>query len=576
MTLNQALSIVNSSERTGPKKVYYLVCGFEPLHFATFLKAHLLERLPQDDVEIRSGLYGDLVGNIDRATSSPATAAIVVLEWGDLDPRLGLRSSGGWGGEAKTDIVGGLARRFAQLETGLEKLAGRMPVAVARPSLPLPPVGNTIRAQSSVLELELEQQMAAVLLRLARIPGVRVIQAGSLDSVAHPDSRLDAGMELMAGFPYKLAFAGELASASVAVLHQRPPKKGLITDLDDTFWSGLVGENGVDGVSWQQEHHTQIHGIYQQMLGHLADSGILLAVCSKNEAATVETALARKDLFLDPATLFPVCANWGPKSTSVGKILRAWNIGEDAVVFVDDNQMELEEVKRAYPGITCLHFRGKSPALVWNLLGELRDLFGKPVLTEEDKLRRDSLRAAAQIEELGERAATPEFLQGLKGVVTVSWGMDPADKRPLELINKTNQFNLNGLRVDEGDWQRRLEAPNAVLAVISYRDKFGPLGKVAVAMGMRTGGHLRIIHWVMSCRAFSRRLEHHTLECLFRHSGVEEIEFAFQPTEKNQPTQFFFEELGSRRDESGRQTITRADFLSRCGSLPHKVSEVEK
>ena len=139
------------------------------------------------------------------------------------------------------------------------------------------------------------------------------------------------------------------------------------------------------------------------------------------------------------------------------KYLKTWNIAADAVVFVDDNPMELEEVRRTHPGITCLRFPTKDAAAVWNLLGELRDLFGKPVLTEEDRLRQASIRASAQIQEMTENAASPEFLRTLQGTVTLDWSVDSSDKRPLDLINKTNQFNLNGLRIGEGEWHRHLE-----------------------------------------------------------------------------------------------------------------------
>jgi len=270
-------------------------------------------------------------------------------------------------------------------------------VALAPPSLPLPPIGNTIRAQSSVLELELEQQLARFLLRISRVSGVRVVERSRIEPAV---ASLDARMELIAGFPYTVPFASALAASLVDVLCQPAPKKGLITDLDGTLLSGVAGEIGVDAISWSQEHHTQTHGLYQQMLGHLASCGVLLAACSKNEMTTAEAALARKDLFLNAESLFPVCANWGQKSASVGRILDTWNIAADAVVFVDDSPMELDEVERAYPGVTCLAFPGKDPAAVWNLLGRLRDLFGKPELMEEDRLRQSSIRASAQVREM--------------------------------------------------------------------------------------------------------------------------------------------------------------------------------
>jgi FkbH-like protein len=449
-------------------------------------------------------------------------------------------------------------------------LVGRMPVALAPPSLPLPPIGNTIRAQSSVLELELERRLAGFLLRISRTSGVRVVERSRIEA---PAAALDARMELIAGFPYTVPFASGLAARLVDVLCQPAPKKGLITDLDGTLWSGIAGEIGVDAVSWSQEHHTQTHGLYQQMLGHLASCGVLLAACSKNEMATAEAALARRDFFLSPESLFPVSANWGPKSASVGRILDTWNIAADAVVFVDDSPMELDEVQRAYPGMTCLAFPAKDPAAVWNLLGRLRDLFGKPELTEEDGLRQSSIRASAEVREMAADGGSSEFLRTLEGTVTLAWRVDSADKRPLELINKTNQFNLNGLRIGESDWQRLLERKDCVVAVVSYQDKFGPLGKIAVLLGSQLGPKVRVSHWVMSCRAFSRRIEHHMIDGLFRHCGAEEIEFAFEKTERNQPLREFFRAVGTRSGQDGEYRISRADFLASCGCLPHRLAE---
>jgi FkbH-like protein len=572
VTLNQALALINSRKGNRGNAVYSLACGFEPLHLATLLRAHLLERLPGDgNVEVQSGVYGDLRGNIESAARTAATACAVVLEWSDLDPRLGLRSSGGWSNEAKADLIANCIERYARLEAAIVALAGRMPVALAPPSLPLPPIGNTIRAQSSVLELELEQQLARFLLRIARVSGVRVVERSRIDA---PAAALDARMELIAGFPYTVPFASALAAALVDVLCQPAPKKGLITDLDGTLWSGIAGEIGVDAISWSQEHHTQTHGLYQQMLGHLAGCGVLLAACSKNEMTTAEAALARKDLFLNAESLFPVCANWGPKSASVGRILDTWNIAADAVVFVDDSPMELDEVQRAYPGMTCLAFPGKDPAAVWNLLGRLRDLFGKPELMEEDRLRQSSIRASAQVREMAAEGGSAEFLRTLEGTVTLAWQVDQADKRPLELINKTNQFNLNGRRMGESEWQRLLGRNDTIVAVASYQDKFGPLGKIAVLVGSQAGRKVRVSHWVMSCRAFSRRIEHHMLDSLFRHCDAEEIAFAFANTEKNQPLREFFAAVGVSPDAEGAYRILRSGFVDGRGALPHEVSNL--
>jgi FkbH-like protein len=572
MTLNEALALINSRKGGEPGGAYYLACGFEPLHLATLLRARLLERLPDGaNLDVHHGVYGDLAGNIESAARSSAQATAVVLEWSDADPRLGLRSGGGWSREAKADLAGTSADRFARLEGAIRALASRMPVVLAPPNLPLPPIGHTIRAQSSVLELELEQQLGAFLLRIAQVPGVRIVQRSQIETTG---PCLDARKELLAGFPYTIPFASALAGSLAAVMCQATPKKGLITDLDGTLWDGIAGEVGVEGISWSQEHHTQTHGLYQQMLGHLAGCGVLLGVCSRNEMTTVEAALARKDLLLKPESFFPILANWGAKSASVGRVLQTWNVAADAVVFVDDSPMELEEVQRAHPGMTCVAFPGKDPTAVWDLLGDLRDLFGKPALMEEDELRQSSIRASSQVREVVAGGGSDEFLRSLQGTVSLRWRADRADKRPLELINKTNQFNLNGIRIGEGEWQRVLGESDTVLAVASYQDKFGPLGKVAVLLGSKQGSKVRVSDWVMSCRAFSRRIEYHMLDGLFRRSSAREIEFAFTATERNHPLRAFFQALGASPDDDGMIRISQADFLERRGDLPHEVVDL--
>src|SRR5262249_340394 len=148
-------------------------------------------------------------------------------------------------------------------------------------------------------------------------------------------------------------------------------------------------------------------------------------------------------------------------------------------------------------------------------------------------------------------------------------------KRPLELINKTNQFNLNGVRISEGEWQRDLEDPRTILAVVSYADKFGPLGKIAVLVGRKDEDSIRIRQWVMRCRAFSRNVEPHTLSGLFRQfPNAESIEFAFQPTERNGPLREFFREAGVCSSSGPSPQISRIEFFSRYPTLPHEFADV--
>ena len=92
MKLVEALQVANSPEQ-GPQFSAFLACGFTPLHLETAVKAHLRLALPGRTIEVKTGLYGDLAGTLETALAK-ADVIMVVIEWADLDPRLGWWSTG--------------------------------------------------------------------------------------------------------------------------------------------------------------------------------------------------------------------------------------------------------------------------------------------------------------------------------------------------------------------------------------------------------------------------------------------------------------------------------------------------
>ncbi len=316
-----------------------------------------------------------------------------MLEWADLDPRLGLRQTGGWSPALLPDLLESFDGQAARLQAAVERAADDAPVAVCLPTLPLPPIAFTSGWTFSEFELQLRTRLYALASRLAGRTNVRLVNPQRLDQLSPPAERLDVKSDLLSGFPYRTAHASAVAEMLAALLRPTAPKKGLITDLDDALWRGLLGEAGADGVSWSLDRHSHAHALYQQMLQALADSGVLVAVASKNDPARVEEALRRPDLLLQRDRLFPVEAHWGPKSESVAQILRAWNVGADSVVFIDDSPLELAEVQAAHPGVETLLFPKDQDQAVYDLLWRLRDLFGKTAVRAEDHLRRESLAA---------------------------------------------------------------------------------------------------------------------------------------------------------------------------------------
>ncbi len=572
--LIEALRIIAGVAPGLPERPFELICGFTPLHLETFLRATLQQRVPNQQVVIRSGLFGDVPGNIERARNAGAREAAILIEWADLDPRLGWRSAGGWLPEQLPDIVQTTDATLRRSEASIAALAGAgASVALSMPTLPLPPVSFTPGWLNSDFETRLHALLAGAVVRLASIPGVRVVNHQRLAMQAPLSERADPRAELATGFPYRQAFSDILARLVADVMVPPPAKKGLVTDLDDTLWRGILGEVGVAGIACSLDREAQVHAIYQQVLVSLAGSGVLLAIASKNEPEIVAAAFAREDLIVAEQHFFPSLVHWGPKSESIETILQSWNVAADSVVFVDDSEIELAEVQARFPEIDCLLFPKDDPAAVVALVSRLRDLFGKERLHEEDRLRLDSLRASAALHETAHSAATDldAFLAGTGAELHLEFANDGSDARLLELVNKTNQFNLNGRRYTEQEWQAHLRRPDSFVLGVTYADKFGKLGKIAVVAGRCAADEVHVDCWVMSCRAFSRRIEFQCLQGLFDRFGAERILLDFTETPRNSPLRDFLHTLFDSAPLGTPLVLSREQFQSRTPHLHHTV-----
>jgi FkbH-like protein len=573
MKLIDALKIAQRPADDGaPCLRVLLACGFTPLHLQTFLAAHLRSQRPGAFPEIRTGLFGDLAGNIERLDPSSIDVAAVTLEWADLDPRLGIRSLGGWRLDDVEDITRSAEEAAARLQGAVEAACRNVKIVVSMPTLPLPPAFTTRSLQLSSQEARLLRIVASLGEFQAQLPQVRIVNQQKLALDSPLPNRYDVKSDLQTGFPYTLEHASVLGELLSGLIDTHAPMKGIITDLDDTLWAGIVGDDGVEGISWNLDGHSQMHGVYQQLLSSLASAGVLIGVASKNEEETVRLAFQRKDLLLTSDDVFPLEIHWSRKSESVERILKTWNIGADAVVFVDDNPAELAEVQAAFPDLLCRQFPKDDPRRAWILLNELRDLFGKPVVLKEDTLRMRSIRTSAvwRNQDSTHESVSDDFLRSADSCIVFDYGRAAEDSRSLELVNKTNQFNLNGKRYSETEWRQFFDDPTAFLLTATYADKFGDLGKIAVLMGTVREGNIHLRTWVMSCRAFSRRIEHQCLRYLFEDCGADLITFDFLPTIRNVPLQAHLTSLVDC-PLSAHVSLTKEHFFARIPPLFHRV-----
>lgn len=352
---------------------------------------------------------------------------------------------------------------------------------------------------------------------------------------------------LQYGEPFKSQNASILAQSiatHIAMFEQRhdpnfPVKKLLITDLDNTFWAGILGDDGLDGVKFDESKAGLIHLIYQKMLLQLCAEGVILAVVSKNDPALVENAFQTLKLICPQSRFAIIRANWGKKSENIAKLCQDLNLLPESAVFIDDNDFELQEVEAEISKISCLKFP-RSLEQLESFLGLLRSCFMRVDMATnvEQRIQSYQNRAPSNGPSLQENDARySEYLKSLEMELKFAVVDNSTRDRVFELINKTNQFNLNGRRVTISQFDKAMQTGEVwALSIKDRSHDFGVIG--AAIVEFNTKSQATITSGVLSCRVFSRGIERAIFEELYHHlrdSGYDDIYLDYIPTERNGP-----------------------------------------
>ena len=112
------------------------------------------------------------------------------------------------------------------------------------------------------------------------------------------------------------------------------------------------------------------------------------------------------------------------------------------------------------------------------------------------------------------------------------------NQRAIQLINKTNQFNLNGIRRDEKEVLEIIKNGGNLYSA-SLSDKNGEHGEVISILIDSTNTALS---FVMSCRVFQRDLEYYFLRYLLKNV-TPKLKIIFKSTERNKPASMFINKI---------------------------------
>ena len=170
--------------------------------------------------------------------------------------------------------------------------------------------------------------------------------------------------------------------------------KCVILDLDNTLWGGVVGDVGPLGIEIGAHGDGEAYHRFQHYLRSLKKRGILLAVCSKNDAANALAAFEQNPhMVLKREDITVFVANWDNKADNIRGIRDTLDIGYDSMVFLDDNAFERNLVRQFLPEVIVPELPD-DPADYVRAVSEL-NLFETTAFSAEDAARSDLYRQEA-------------------------------------------------------------------------------------------------------------------------------------------------------------------------------------
>jgi FkbH-like protein len=300
-------------------------------------------------------------------------------------------------------------------------------------------------------------------------------------------------------------------------------KKVIICDLDNTLWNGVIGDGAVS--HWTERQSTLLK---------LRKKGLLLAICSKNDAKNVHWrggTLSEDDF---------VCQqiNWDSKSGNIRRISQILNLKTKDFIFIDDRPDERELVKAAMPEITVLD--ADEPA-TWSQLELLATVLsenpeGDRTLAYKQRAERERfLNEHSQSTNDKSNTDDSEALGKLQLELSIRRAERKELARVAELINRTNQFNMCGTRTSLQEVMRWHESNSHTIWVLEARDRFGSMGTISIAVVENTDRGTEIPAFVLSCRVFGYGMEDALINLVKRSRPGAPIFGHFKATPHNEP-----------------------------------------
>jgi FkbH-like protein len=341
-------------------------------------------------------------------------------------------------------------------------------------------------------------------------------------------------------------------------------KKCLVLDLDNTLWGGVIGDDGMQNLILGRDHPLgEAFLDFQRYVKDLQRRGVILAVCSKNDADNAREGFSHPDSILKLEDFSAFKANWSPKPENIREIASELNIGLDSMVFVDDNPAERALVANQIPEV-------ETPELGSDVT-RFAEILESEGYFEAHKVVQDDLNRSAYYNSNTQRSTFQtsfsdygEFLASLEMTAEIAPFSPVYLERIAQLINKTNQFNLTTKRFASAEVEAIAQDRNFITLYGRLADRFGDNGLVSVLIGRVVNETLEIDLWLMSCRVLNREMELAMFDAVIEQCnarGIRKIVGTYIPSKKNNVVSDHYLKLGFAPGETSSESFSSFHYV---------------
>jgi FkbH-like protein len=407
----------------------------------------------------------------------------------------------------------------------------------------------TLAANQSYLHEKLIVECNEILFdELKSVSQVVLVNLGA-ELASYDGASFDPRLEFIGKFPFSDSFSSYLARRWVSLVIAMLGKdvRLIIVDLDNTLWGGVLGEEGMEGLQLGGDYPGNAFKALQAELLEHQKRGVALGVASKNDEDLALKAISEMpDMLIREQNIQVHGINWEPKWKNIDRMAAELNLGLSSVMFIDDNPVERESVKRNLPDVKVLPLTD-DPAQYVSILRSSPYL--QPVtITDEDLGRLKDFSISKERNALKAKAVSlDDYYYSLGISLNLNDISASNSSRAAQLCQKTNQFNTTTRRYDQKQLYALKQGGHEVL-VINYADKFSPpenIGLLVIKYHNKTEAIIDL--FLLSCRVLGRGIEAaipNIAAKIVAAKGIGILKAEIIETERNTPARNVYKEAG--------------------------------